>query len=58
MSRKAVLDVVERTAATFAVSFLAAFNFTGLSTWHDVGVAAAAAALSALKSTAVNLYRK
>jgi uncharacterized YccA/Bax inhibitor family protein len=58
MSRKAVLDVVERTGATFAVAFVAAFSFSNLSSWHDVGIAASAAALSALKSTVVNLVRK
>lgn len=58
MSKKAALDVVERTAATFAVAFLSAFGLTDLSGWHDVGIAASAAALSALKSTAVNLVRK
>lgn len=55
---KRVVDVVERTAATFAFAWLSVFAVSDLSTWHDVEVAAAAAALSAVKSTAVNFLKK
>lgn len=55
---KRVLDVAERTAATFVVAFVSALSLSDLSTWHDLQLAAGAAALSAVKSTLVSLVRK
>lgn len=55
---KPVLDVVERTAATFAFAFLSAFSFSDLSTWHDALIAGAASAATVVKSTLVNFINK
>ena len=55
---KNVVDVVERTAATFAFAFLSAFSFSDLSTWHDGVIAGAAAAATVVKSTLVNILKK
>lgn len=58
MSRKAVIDVAERTAATFAFAFLSAYSFTNLSDWRSAAVAGGAAAATFLKSAIVNLIQK
>ena len=58
MNRKAVIDVTERTAATFVFAFLSAYSFTDLSDWKSGVVAGAAAAATFLKSTLVNLVSK
>ena len=58
MSRKAVIDVAERTAATFVFAFLSAYSFTNLSDWKSAAVAGGAAAASFLKSSVVNLIQK
>lgn len=47
---KYVVDVVERTAATFGFAFLSAFSFSDLSTAHDAVIAGAAAAATVVKS--------
>lgn len=47
---KLVLDLVERTAATFAFSFLSVFSFTDLSTAENALIAGAAAAATVVKS--------
>jgi hypothetical protein len=53
-----VVDVVERTGATFAFAFLSVFSFSDLSTWHDAAIAGAAAAATVVKSTLVNYLDK
>lgn len=53
MSNK-VLDIVERTGATFAFAFLSAFSFSDLSTAHDALIAGAAAAASVVKGLLKN----
>lgn len=58
MNRKAVIDVAERTAATFAFAFLSAYSFTNLSDWKSAAVAGGAAAATFLKSSIVNLIGK
>lgn len=58
MNRKAVIDVVERTAATFVFAFLSAYSFTNLSDWKSAAVAGGAAAATFLKSSIVNLIGK
>jgi len=55
---KRVVDVTERTAATFAFAFLSAFSFSDLSTWHDASIAGAAAAATVVKSTLVSYLNK
>lgn len=55
---KRVVDVAERTAATFGFAFLSAFSFSDLSTWHDAAIAGAAAAATVVKSTLVNFLDK
>lgn len=55
---KQVVDVAERTAATFAFAFLSVFSFSDLSTWHDAAIAGAAAAATVVKSTLVNFLNK
>lgn len=57
MSKSAV-DILERTAATFAFAFLSVFSFSNLSTWHDAAIAGAAAAATVVKSSLVNLIDK
>lgn len=49
MSQKYVVDIVERTAATFGFAFLSAFSFSDLSTWHDAAIGGAAAAATVVK---------
>lgn len=49
-----VLDIVERTGATFAFAFLSAFSFSDLSTAHDALIAGAAAAASVVKGLLKN----
>lgn len=58
MNRKAVIDVAERTAATFAVTFVSVYSFTNLGDWKPAVVAGGAAALSFVKSSLVNLINK
>lgn len=48
-----VVDVVERTGATFAVAFLSVFSFSDLSSWHDAAIAGGAAALTLVKASLV-----
>ena len=47
-------DVLERTAATFAVAFLSVFTFADLATWKDAAIAGGAAALTLIKASLVN----
>ncbi len=47
-------DVLERTAATFAVAFLAVFSVADLSTAKDAAIAGGAAALTLVKASLVN----
>jgi len=49
-----VLDILERTAASAAFTFLSAFSVSDLSTAKDAGIAGAAAALSILKGLLKN----
>lgn len=58
MSRKALIDIAERTGATFAFAFLSAYSFTNLSDWRSAAVAGGAAAASFLKSSIVNFIQK
>lgn len=58
MSRTAVIDVAERTAATFVVTFVSVYSFTNLGDWKPAVVAGGAAALSFVKSSLVNLISK
>ena len=58
MNRKAVIDVAERTAATFAFGFLSVYSLSNLSNYHDALVAGGAAALTFAKSAIVNLIQK
>ena len=55
---KNTVDVLERTAATFAFAFLSTFSFSNLSTWHDAAIAGAAAAATVVKSTLVIFLNK
>lgn len=55
---KSTIDVLERTAATFAFAFLSAFSFSDLSTWHDAAIAGAASAATVVKSSLVNFLKK
>ena len=52
------VDVVERTAATFAFAFLSAYSFSDLSGWHDAAIAGAAAAATVVKTSIVNYLSK
>lgn len=47
-------DVIERTAATFAVAFLSVFSFADLGTLKEAAIAGGAAALTLVKSSLVN----
>lgn len=58
MSRKALVDVAERTVATFVVSFVSVYSLTNLGDWKPAAVAGGAAALSFVKSSIVNLIQK
>lgn len=58
MSRKAVIDIAERTGATFVFAFLSAYSFTNLTDWKSAAVAGGAAAATFLKSSLVNLINK
>ena len=49
-----VLDIVERTAASAAFTFLSAFSISDLSTVKDAGIVGAAAALSIIKGLLKN----
>lgn len=49
-----VLDIAERTVATFAFAFLSAFSFSDLSTARDAAIAGAAAAASVVKGLLKN----
>ena len=51
---KKVLDVAERTAATFVFAFLSAISFSDLSTVRDALIAGAAAAASVFKGVLMN----
>lgn len=51
---KSTVDVLERTAATFAVAFLSVFSFADLSTAKDAAIAGGAAALTLIKASLVN----
>lgn len=51
-------DVIERTAATFAVAFLSVFSFTDLSTAKDAAIAGGAASLTLIKASLVNYLNK
>ena len=51
-------DVIERTAATFAVAFLSVFSFADLSTAKDAAIAGGAAALTLIKASLVNVLGK
>lgn len=51
-------DVIERTAATFAVAFLSVFSFSDLSTATDAAIAGGAAALTLIKASLVNFLSK
>jgi hypothetical protein len=51
-------DVIERTAATFAVAFLSVFSFSDLSTATDAAIAGGAAALTLIKASLVNFLNK
>ena len=55
---KSTIDVLERTAATFAVAFLSVFSFADMSTAKDAAIAGGAAALTLVKSTLVNFLNK
>lgn len=55
MNRKAVIDVAERTVATFLATFVSVYSFTNLGDWKPAAIAGGAAALSFVKSTAVNM---
>lgn len=44
-----MIDLAERTGATFAFAFLSAFSFSNLSTWHDAAIAGAAAGATVVK---------
>lgn len=55
---KSTIDVLERTAATFAVAFLSVFSFSDLSSWHDAAIAGGAASLTLVKATLVNFLNK
>lgn len=58
MNRKAVIDVAERTAATFVFGFLSVYSLSDLSNYHDALIAGLAAGATFLKSTLVNLISK
>lgn len=51
-------DVLERTAATFAVAFLSVFTFTDMSTAKDAAIAGGAAALTLIKASLVRFLAK
>lgn len=51
-------DVIERTAATFAVAFVSVFSFADLSTWKEAAIAGGAAALTLVKASLVNFLSK
>lgn len=51
-------DVLERTAATFAVAFLSVFSFADLSTLKEAAIAGGAAALTLIKASLVNFLNK
>lgn len=55
MNRKALIDIAERTAATFVATFVSVYSFTNLGDWKPAAVAGGAAALSFVKSTLVNM---
>ena len=44
-----MIDLAERTGATFAFAFLSVFTFSDLSTWHDAAIAGAAAGATVAK---------
>lgn len=58
MNRKAVIDVAERTVATFLATFISVYSFTNLGDWKPAAVAGGAAVISFLKSSLVNLINK
>lgn len=55
---KSTVDVLERTAATFAFTFLSVFSLTDLSTAKDAAIAGAAAVITVVKSSLVNFLSK
>jgi hypothetical protein len=55
---EATRDVVERTAATFAVAFLSVFTFADMSTARDAAIAGGAAALTLIKASLINFLNK
>jgi len=58
VNRKAVIDVAERTAATFVFGFLSVYSLSNLSNYHDAMIAGGAAALTFAKSAVMNLINK
>lgn len=55
MTRKGLIDIAERTGATFVVAFISSYSVTNLSDWKSAALAGLAAALTMVKSTAVNM---
>lgn len=55
---KSAIDVLERTAATFAVAFIGVFSLADLSTARDAAIAGGAAALTLIKASLVNFLSK
>lgn len=49
MNKSVLVDVTERTVATFAFAFLSVLSFSDLSTVHDAVIAGAAGAASVVK---------
>lgn len=58
MNKKAIIDVAERTVATFVATFISVYSFTSLGDWKLAAVAGGAAALSFIKSSIANLISK
>jgi hypothetical protein len=54
---KVLVDIAERTAATFAFAFLSALSFSDLSTARDAAIAGAAGAASVLKNVLQNYLK-
>lgn len=55
---KSTVDVIERTAATFAVAFIGVFSLADLSTAREAAIAGGAAALTLVKASLVNFLAK
>lgn len=56
MNRKAMIDVAERTVATFVVAAASVYSFTNLGDWKPAVVAGGAAALTFIKSSVMNMF--